>query len=87
MAKFTVNILGCGSAMPTLRHLPSCQVVDFRDNLMMIDCGEGAQLSMRRQRLKFSRLGHIFLSHLHGDHCLGLPGLVSTLSLAAKDGG
>lgn len=87
MSNFAVNILGCGSAMPTLRHLPSCQVLDFRDNLMMIDCGEGAQLSMRRQRLKFSRLGHIFLSHLHGDHCLGLPGLISTLSLAAKDGG
>ncbi|WP_354665498.1 MBL fold metallo-hydrolase, partial [uncultured Muribaculum sp.] len=75
MAKFQINYLGCGSATPTLRHLPSCQVVDFRDNLFMIDCGEGAQLSMRRQRLKFSRLSHIFISHLHGDHCLGLPGL------------
>lgn len=87
MSKFSVNILGCGSAMPTLRHVPSCQVIDFRDNLMMVDCGEGAQLAMRRQRLKFVRLGHIFLSHLHGDHCLGLPGLVATLSLVAKDGG
>ncbi len=48
MAKFQINYLGCGSATPTLRHLPSCQVVDFRDNLFMIDCGEGAQLSMRR---------------------------------------
>lgn len=81
MSKFAVNILGCGSATPSLRHLPSCQVIDFRDKLMMVDCGEGAQLSMRRQRLKFSRLNNIFISHLHGDHCLGVPGLLSTLAL------
>ena len=67
MAQFRINYLGCGSATPTLRHLPSCQVVDFRDNLFMIDCGECAQLSVRRQRLKFTRLNHIFISHLHGD--------------------
>lgn len=86
MSQFEVNILGCGSATPSLRHLPACQVVDFRGNLMMIDCGEGAQLSMRRQRLKFSRLNRIFISHLHGDHCLGLPGLLSTLALQDKTG-
>lgn len=86
MARFQVNILGCGSATPSIRHLPSCQVVDFRDNLFMIDCGEGAQLSMRRMKLKFSRLNHIFISHLHGDHCFGLPGLLSTLALHEKSG-
>lgn len=86
MAKFRVNILGSGSAVPSLRHLPSCQIVDFRDKLFMIDCGECAQLSMRRMRLKFSRLNHIFISHLHGDHCFGLPGLLSTLSLHEKGG-
>lgn len=86
MARFQVNILGCGSATPSMRHLPSCQVIDFRDNLFMVDCGEGAQLSMRRMKLKFSRLNHIFISHLHGDHCFGLPGLLSTLALHDKSG-
>ena len=86
MTRFELNILGCGSATSTLRHLPSCQVLNVRDHLMMIDCGEGAQLEMRRQRLKFSRLTHIFLSHLHGDHCFGLPGLLSTLALLGKSG-
>lgn len=64
-----------------MRHQPACQVVDFRDRLFMVDCGEGAQLQVRRMRLKFSRLKHIFISHLHGDHFLGLPGLLSTLAL------
>lgn len=86
MAKFRINILGCGSATPSLRHLPACQVVDFRDRLMMIDCGEGAQLMMRRMKLKYSRLTDIFISHLHGDHCLGLPGLLSTLALHQEGG-
>ena len=86
MAKFRVNILGSGSAVPSLRHLPSCQVIDFRDKLFMIDCGECAQLTMRRMRLKFSRLNHVFISHLHGDHCFGLIGLLSTLSLHEKGG-
>lgn len=84
MARFEVNILGCGSATPTLRHQPTSQVIDHRDRLFMVDCGEGAQLQMRRQRLKFSRLNHIFISHLHGDHCLGLTGLLSTLALHEK---
>jgi len=86
MSDFTLNVLGCGSATPSLRHLPACQIIDYRGGLMMVDCGEGAQLSMRRMGLKFSRLNHIFISHLHGDHCLGLPGLLSTLALHQKGG-
>ncbi len=86
MDRFDINILGCGSATPSLRHLPSSQIVNFREKLFMVDCGEGAQLQMRRMGLKFSRLGHIFLSHLHGDHVFGLPGLLSTLDLHDKGG-
>lgn len=84
MEKFEVNILGCGSALPTTRHYPASQVVNVRDKLYMVDCGEGAQLQLRRSKLKFSRLNHIFISHLHGDHCFGLPGLISTFGLLGR---
>lgn len=84
MEKFELNILGCGSALPTTRHFPTSQIVNVRDKLFMIDCGEGAQLQFRKSRLKFSRLNHIFISHLHGDHCFGLLGLVSTLNLLGR---
>ena len=70
--------------MPTTRHFPTSQVLNVRDKLFMIDCGEGAQLQFRRARLKFSRLNHIFISHLHGDHCFGLWGLISTLNLLGR---
>lgn len=81
MNDFTIHTLGCGSAKPSLRHLPSCTVVEHRGSLYMIDCGEGTQLQFMKQRLNFSKLRHIFITHLHGDHVLGLPGLVSTLAL------
>ena len=72
MPEFNVNILGCGSAKPSLRHQPSCTVVEHRGLLFMVDCGEGAQLQFQRMRLKMTRLGHIFLTHLHGDHVNGV---------------
>ncbi|WP_281643647.1 ribonuclease Z [Bacteroides zoogleoformans] len=84
MEKFDVHILGCGSALPTTRHFPASQIVDVCDKLFMIDCGEGAQLQFRKSRLKFSRLNHVFISHLHGDHCYGLLGLISTLNLLGR---
>ena len=84
MEKFELYILGCGSALPTTRHFPTSQVLNVRDKLYMIDCGEGAQLQFRKSRLKFSRLNHIFISHLHGDHCFGLWGLISTLNLLGR---
>lgn len=86
MSDFRLHVLGCGSAKPSVKHHPSCYVVEHHGTLYMIDCGEGAQLEFQRQKLKFSRLRHIFLTHLHGDHVLGLPGLVATLGLGGKEG-
>lgn len=86
MADFNLNILGCGSALPTTRHLATSQVIDLRDKLYMIDCGEGTQVQMRNMRIRFGRLSHIFISHLHGDHCFGLPGLISTLGMLGRTG-
>lgn len=84
MEKFELTILGCGSATPTLKHLPTSQVLNVREKLFMIDCAEGTQLQFRRAGLRFNHLSHIFISHLHGDHCLGLPGLISTLALKGR---
>lgn len=84
MEPFRVHILGCGSALPTLRHFPSMQVVECRGKLFMVDCGEGAQLQMRRSGLSFNKLGHVFISHIHGDHCFGLIGLISTFGLLGR---
>ncbi|NMA75120.1 MAG: ribonuclease Z [Bacteroidales bacterium] len=84
MMKFEVHILGCGSAVPTTRHFLSSQVVNIREKLFMIDCGEGTQFQLRKSRLKFSRVNRIFISHLHGDHFFGLLGLVSSFGLLGR---
>lgn len=86
MSNFKLFTLGCGSAKPSAKHNPSCTVLDIRGTLYMIDCGEGAQQMFQRMRLKFTRLNHIFITHLHGDHCLGLPGLLCSLSLVKCNG-
>lgn len=87
METFDIHVLGCGSAKPSPAHNPSATIVNFRENLFMLDCGEGAQKEMMRQRLKFNRLSHIFLTHLHGDHVFGLPGLIGTMALSGIEGG
>lgn len=84
MANFDIHILGCGSALPTTQHLTTSQIINLRDKLYMMDCGEGTQVQMRKMRIKFSRLNHIFISHLHGDHCFGLPGLISTFGMLGR---
>ena len=84
MTAFRVYILGCGSAMPTLRHNASAQVVDINDKLFLVDCGEGTQTQLRRGKVHFARINHIFISHLHGDHCLGLPGMISTFGMLGR---
>lgn len=83
---FTIHTLGCGSAKPTPAHQPSSTVVDHRGRLFMIDCGEGAQRTFQLHRLKTSRLGNIFLTHLHGDHVFGLPGLIGSMGLQQEGG-
>lgn len=86
MSYFNVTILGCGSASPTVRHFPSAQALVYNHHVMLIDCGEGAQMQLRRYKIPFNRIDNVFLSHLHGDHILGLPGLLSTLSLHEVEG-
>lgn len=76
-----LTILGAGSALPTRLNFPSAQILELRDKQYMIDCGEGAQIRMRQMGLKNTRLNHIFISHLHGDHCFGLMGLISSFAL------
>lgn len=84
MEPFTVRILGCGSALPTLQHFPSSQVVELREKQFLIDCGEGTQIQLRRLHIRFSRIIAVFISHLHGDHCFGLPGMLSTFGMTGR---
>ena len=84
MEPFEIHILGCGSALPTTRHNASAQIVKIGNKQFMIDCGEGTQIQLRKQHIHFSFINHIFISHLHGDHCFGLIGLISTFALLGR---
>ena len=84
MQPFKVHILGCGSALPTLKHNSSAQVVEVRGKLFLLDCGEGTQVFLRRSHISFAKLQAVFITHLHGDHCFGLIGLISTLGLLGR---
>lgn len=81
---FRIHILGCGSALPTARHNASAQVVEMRGKMMMIDCGEGAQMQIRHSHINFNKIMSVFITHLHGDHCFGLIGMISTFGLLGR---
>lgn len=80
-----LSILGCYSATPRTFTNPTSQVLEINNHLFLIDCGEGTQVQIRRSKIKFSRIKHIFISHLHGDHYFGLVGLISTFRLLTRE--
>ena len=84
---FDVTILGSGAAIPTSRRNPTAQYVVCNDRHILIDCGEGTQVQIRRFGVRFQRISHILISHLHGDHFFGLVGLLSTMHLMGRDKG
>jgi ribonuclease Z len=79
-----LTVLGSSSALPTSERFPSAHVLNVHERLFLIDCGEGTQMQLRKNRIRFGRINHIFISHLHGDHIFGLYGLLSTLSLMGR---
>ncbi len=79
-----LTILGCHSATPQENAHTTSQVLEVKGHLFLIDCGEGTQIQMRKQKVKFSKIKNIFISHLHGDHFYGLVGLISTLRLLGR---
>ena len=79
-----LTILGCHSATPRENNHTSSQLLKIKENLFLIDCGEGTQIQLRKAKINLSRIKHIFISHLHGDHFYGLIGLISTLRLLGR---
>src|SRR5690349_3903089 len=81
---FDVTILGSSSATPIYDRHPSAQVLNIHERFFLLDCGEGTQMQLMRYKIRTSRINHIFISHLHGDHYLGLMGLISTMHLQGR---
>ena len=79
-----LTILGSSSALPTSERYPSAHVLNVHERLFLIDCGEGTQMQLRKTRIRFGKINHIFISHLHGDHVFGLYGLLSSFSLMGR---
>ncbi len=84
---FELTILGSGAAVPTFRRNPTAQYIVCNDRHILIDCGEGTQMQLRKYSIRFQRISHILISHLHGDHFFGLVGLLSTMHLMGRDKG
>jgi len=80
-----LTILGSSSALPTSERYPSAHVLNAHERMYLIDCGEGTQMQLRKCRIKFGKINHIFISHLHGDHVFGLYGLLSTFNLMGRE--
>jgi len=80
-----LTILGCYSAAPRVNTNPTSQVLEINNHMFLIDCGEGTQVQLRKHKIKFNRIKHIFISHLHGDHFFGLVGLISTFRLLTRE--
>ncbi len=82
--KFAVTVLGSGSARPTPERLTSAHVLNVHEHLFLIDCGEGAQISMLKYGIEMMKIEHVFISHLHGDHYFGLIGLLNSMHLLSR---
>jgi len=80
-----LTILGCYSATPRALTNTTSQVLEIGNHMFLIDCGEGTQVQLRKHKIKFNRIKHIFISHLHGDHFFGLVGLISTFRLLTRE--
>ncbi|MCQ4034624.1 ribonuclease Z [Kaistella montana] len=80
-----LTILGFNSAIPTVNSSPTAQFLEMEERAFLIDCGEGTQVQLRKTKARFSKINHIFISHLHGDHCFGLPGLIASFRLLGRE--
>jgi ribonuclease Z len=80
-----LTILGFNSAIPTVNSSPTAQFLEMSERCFLIDCGEGTQVQLRKAKARFSKINHIFISHLHGDHCFGLPGLIASFRLLGRE--